>query len=194
MTYPLLTAGNQAVRKFVGMKAYNAHYGDSTAFIRSTFCEEGGKVPGLFEEDLAGEVITVLSLEFEEDTQWGQTAGFSYGSSTRSDTLTGLTLHLKGWHSVYCEPKAAALDSLICSSVQNAIQRSFLQGLGSLEILFSKHCPLWYGWGERKLRLLQRLHYFNIVVYPFYSIPLFLYCTLPASSLIVQKLPFSQVI
>lgn len=49
--------------------------------------------------------------------------------------------------------------------------------LGSIEILFSRHCPIWYGC---KLRLLERMAYINASIYPFTSIPLVTYCTLPA--------------
>ena len=59
--------------------------------------------------------------------------------------------------------------------------------LGSVEIFLSRHCPIWYGWGGGRLKLLQRLAYINTVVYPFTSFPLLCYCALPAVCLLTDK-------
>jgi cellulose synthase A len=59
--------------------------------------------------------------------------------------------------------------------------------LGSVEIFFSRHCPLWYGYGGGRLRWLQRLSYINTIVYPFTSLPLVAYCCLPAICLLTGK-------
>lgn len=58
--------------------------------------------------------------------------------------------------------------------------------LGSVEIFLSRHCPLWYGYGG-KLKWLERLAYINTIVYPFTSIPLLAYCTIPAVCLLTGK-------
>ncbi|KAG8042902.1 hypothetical protein GUJ93_ZPchr0269g2882 [Zizania palustris] len=58
--------------------------------------------------------------------------------------------------------------------------------LGSVEIFFSKHCPLWYGYGGG-LKFLERFSYINSIVYPWTSIPLLAYCTLPAICLLTGK-------
>ncbi|AQK67841.1 hypothetical protein ZEAMMB73_Zm00001d014987, partial [Zea mays] len=58
--------------------------------------------------------------------------------------------------------------------------------LGSVEILLSRHCPIWYGYNGR-LKLLERLAYINTIVYPITSIPLIAYCVLPAICLLTNK-------
>ncbi|KAJ6728446.1 X-BOX TRANSCRIPTION FACTOR-RELATED [Salix koriyanagi] len=60
--------------------------------------------------------------------------------------------------------------------------------LGSVEIFFSRHCPLWYGYGGGRLKWLQRLAYINTIVYPFTSLPLIAYCTIPALSNLASML------
>jgi cellulose synthase A len=45
---------------------------------------------------------------------------------------------------------------------------------------------LWYAWGG-KLKILERLAYINTIVYPFTSIPLLAYCTIPAVCLLTGK-------
>jgi cellulose synthase A len=51
--------------------------------------------------------------------------------------------------------------------------------LGSDKIFLSQHCPLRYGYAGN-LKWLERLAYTNTIVYPFTSIPLIAYCTIPA--------------
>jgi cellulose synthase A len=50
----------------------------------------------------------------------------------------------------------------------------------------SRHCPLWYAYGGR-LKWLERFAYTNTIVYPFTSIPLLAYCTIPAVCLLTGK-------
>ncbi|KAJ0978784.1 hypothetical protein J5N97_014258 [Dioscorea zingiberensis] len=49
-----------------------------------------------------------------------------------------------------------------------------------------RHCPIWYGYGG-KLRLLQRIAYINATIYPLTSIPMVIYCTIPAICLITGR-------
>ncbi|KAL0369342.1 UNVERIFIED_CONTAM: Cellulose synthase A catalytic subunit [UDP-forming] [Sesamum calycinum] len=49
-----------------------------------------------------------------------------------------------------------------------------------------KHCPIWYGYGCG-LKPLERFSYINSVVYPLTSLPLIVYCTLPAVCLLTGK-------
>ncbi|KAI8569065.1 hypothetical protein RHMOL_Rhmol02G0249200 [Rhododendron molle] len=64
--------------------------------------------------------------------------------------------------------------------------------LGSVEILLSRHCPIWYGYSGR-LKLLERLAYINTIVYPLTSIPLLAYCTLPAICLLTNKFIIPEI-
>ncbi|KAF9594905.1 hypothetical protein IFM89_035469 [Coptis chinensis] len=64
--------------------------------------------------------------------------------------------------------------------------------LGSVEILLSRHCPIWYGYGGR-LKWLERFAYINTTIYPITAIPLLAYCTLPAVCLLPRKFIIPQV-
>lgn len=56
----------------------------------------------------------------------------------------------------------------------------------------SKHCPLWYGY-KGGLKWLERISYINATVYPWTSIPLVAYCTLPAVCLLTGKFIIPEV-
>ena len=64
--------------------------------------------------------------------------------------------------------------------------------LGSVEILLSRHCPIWYGYSGR-LKWLESLAYINTTVYPITSIPLVAYCTLPAIYLLTGKFIIPEI-
>ncbi|RVX12282.1 putative cellulose synthase A catalytic subunit 6 [Vitis vinifera] len=74
----------------------------------------------------------------------------------------------------------------IYGSVTEDILTGASMALGSVEIFLSRHCPLWYGYGGG-LKWLERLSYINATVYPWTSIPLVAYCTLPAVCLLTGK-------
>ncbi|KAL0340249.1 UNVERIFIED_CONTAM: Cellulose synthase A catalytic subunit [UDP-forming] [Sesamum radiatum] len=65
--------------------------------------------------------------------------------------------------------------------------------LGSVEIFFSHHSPVWYGYKEGKLKWLERFAYVNTTVYPFTSLPLLAYCTLPAICLLTGKFIMPEI-
>ncbi|KAK4440072.1 Cellulose synthase A catalytic subunit [UDP-forming] [Sesamum alatum] len=89
--------------------------------------------------------------------------GWIYGSVTE-DILTGLKMHCRGW-----------------------LHQIHRWALGSVEIFLSRHCPLWYGFGGGRLKWPQRLAYINTIVYPFTSLPLVAYCSLPAICFLTGK-------
>lgn len=114
-----------------------------------------------------------------------------YGS-TREDMLTGFKMHCHGWRSIYCIPERPAFGACAPTTLSDGLLRVFRWALGSTEILLSKHCPLWYGYGGG-LNCLQRLAYANATLYPCTSIPLVAYCTLPALCLLTGKFIVPQV-
>ncbi|KAK7853442.1 cellulose synthase a catalytic subunit 3 [udp-forming] [Quercus suber] len=64
--------------------------------------------------------------------------------------------------------------------------------LGSVEILLSRHCPIWYGYNGR-LKWLERFAYINTTIYPITALPLLMYCTLPAVCLLTNKFIIPQI-
>jgi len=115
--------------------------------------------------------------------------GWIYGSLA-SDILTGLKMHARGWRSIYCMPSTPAFKGTAPASLSDRLNQVLHWSLGSVEILFSRHCPVWYG---SRLRMLERMAYVNATIYPLTSIPLVTYCTLPAVCLITGKFIVPQV-
>ncbi|XP_024972222.1 cellulose synthase A catalytic subunit 2 [UDP-forming]-like [Cynara cardunculus var. scolymus] len=164
---------------------FEKKFGQSPVFIASTLLEEGGIPPEASSASLLKEAIHVISCGYEDKTEWGKEVGWIYGSVTE-DILTGFKMHCHGWRSVYCIPKRPAFKGSAPINLSDRLHQVLRWALGSVEILLSRHCPIWYGYGCG-LKPLERFSYINSVVYPLTSIPLVAYCTLPAVCLLTGK-------
>lgn len=111
--------------------------------------------------------------------------GWIYGSVTE-DILTGFKMHVRGWRSIYCMPSRPAFKGSAPINLTDRLHQVLRWALGSVEIFLSRHCPIWYGYGSG-LKWLERLAYINTIVYPWTSLPLLAYCTLPAVCLLTGK-------
>nr|GLL19589.1 cellulose synthase A catalytic subunit 5 [UDP-forming]-like isoform X1 [Ipomoea trifida] len=160
-------------------------FGQSPVFIASTLVEMGGVPKDAGTASLLKEAIHVISCGYEDKTEWGKEVGWIYGSVTE-DILTGFKMHCHGWRSVYCIPKRPAFKGSAPINLSDRLHQVLRWALGSVEIFMSKHCPIWYGYGGG-LKGLERLSYINSVIYPFTSIPLLVYCSLPAICLLTGK-------
>ncbi|KAI3981854.1 hypothetical protein MKX01_017271 [Papaver californicum] len=170
---------------------FEKRYGQSPVFIASALLENGGLARDVSSSSLLKEAIHVISCGYEDKTEWGKEVGWIYGSVTE-DILTGFKMHCHGWRSVYCIPKRPAFKGSAPINLSDRLHQVSRWALGSVEILFSKHCPLWYGYGCG-LKSLERFFYINSVVYPLTSIPLIAYCTLPAVCLITNKFIIPEI-
>lgn len=112
--------------------------------------------------------------------------GWIYGSITE-DILTGFKMHCRGWRSIYCMPKRPAFKGSAPINLSDRLNQVLRWALGSVEIFFSRHSPVWYGYKGGNLKWLERFAYVNTTVYPFTSLPLLAYCTLPAICLLTGK-------
>ena len=112
--------------------------------------------------------------------------GWIYGSITE-DILTGFKMHCRGWRSIYCMPKLAAFKGSAPINLSDRLNQVLRWALGSVEIFFSRHSPLLYGYKGGNLKWLERFAYINTTIYPFTSLPLLAYCTLPAVCLLTGK-------
>ncbi|KAJ8544071.1 hypothetical protein K7X08_025689 [Anisodus acutangulus] len=160
-------------------------FGQSPVFVASTLLENGGLPNEASTSSLLKEAIHVISCGYEDKTEWGKEVGWIYGSVTE-DILTGFKMHCHGWRSVYCMPKLPAFKGSAPINLSDRLHQVLRWALGSVEILLSKHCPIWYGYGGG-LKWLERFSYINSVVYPLTSIPLIVYCSLPAICLLTGK-------
>ena len=101
-------------------------------------------------------------------------------------------MHARGWMSIYCNPPRPAFKGSAPINLSDRLNQVLRWALGSIEILLSRHCPIWYGYTGR-LRLLERLAYINTIVYPITALPLIAYCILPAFCLITDKFIIPEV-
>ncbi|XP_034197682.1 probable cellulose synthase A catalytic subunit 3 [UDP-forming] isoform X2 [Prunus dulcis] len=160
-------------------------FGQSSVFVASTLLEDGGTLKSTRPASLLKEAIHVISCGYEDKTEWGKEVGWIYGSVTE-DILTGFKMHCHGWRSIYCIPARPAFKGSAPINLSDRLHQVLRWALGSIEIFLSRHCPLWYGYGGG-LKWLERLSYINATVYPWTSIPLLAYCTLPAVCLLTGK-------
>jgi cellulose synthase A len=101
-------------------------------------------------------------------------------------------MHARGWISIYCMPPRPAFKGSAPINLSDRLNQVLRWALGSIEILLSRHCPIWYGYSGR-LKLLERLAYINTIVYPLTSLPLLAYCILPAICLVTGKFIIPEV-
>lgn len=155
-----------------------------------------GRPPGaltlpreLLDASTVAEAISVISCWYEDKTEWGLRVGWIYGSVTE-DVVTGYRMHNRGWKSVYCVTKRDAFRGTAPINLTDRLHQVLRWATGSVEIFFSRNNALL---ASSRMKLLQRIAYLNVGIYPFTSIFLIVYCFLPALSLfsgefIVQSL------
>ncbi|KAL0330529.1 UNVERIFIED_CONTAM: Cellulose synthase A catalytic subunit [UDP-forming] [Sesamum radiatum] len=175
----------------MSQKSLEKRFGQSPVFIAATFMEQGGIPPSTNPATLLKEAIHVISCGYEDKTEWGKEIGWIYGSVTE-DILTGFKMHARGWISIYCMPPRPAFKGSAPINLSDRLNQVLRWALGSIEILLSRHCPIWYGYNG-KLQLLERLAYINTIVYPLTSIPLLAYCILPAICLLTNKFIIPEI-
>ncbi|KAG2687917.1 hypothetical protein I3843_09G071700 [Carya illinoinensis] len=170
----------------ISQMSFEKTFGLSSVFIESTLMENGGVPDSVNPSTLIKEAIHVIGCGYEEKTAWGKEIGWIYGSVTE-DILTGFKMHCRGWRSIYCMPVRPAFKGSAPINLSDRLHQVLRWALGSVEIFLSRHCPLWYGFAGGRLKWLQRLAYINTIVYPFTSLPLVAYCTIPAICLLTGK-------
>ncbi|MCO5563478.1 hypothetical protein L7F22_017120 [Adiantum nelumboides] len=129
------------------------------------------------------EAISVISCWYEDKTEWGGSVGWIYGSVTE-DVVTGFRMHDRGWRSVYCVTKRDAFRGTAPINLTDRLQQVLRWATGSVEIFFSRNNGLLAG---SRMKILQRIAYANVGIYPFTSIFLMVYCFLPALSLFTDQ-------
>ncbi|KAG6555351.1 hypothetical protein Mapa_002577 [Marchantia paleacea] len=125
------------------------------------------------------EAINVISCFYEDKTEWGQRVGWIYGSVTE-DVVTGFRMHNRGWRSIYCVTKRDAFRGTAPINLTDRLHQVLRWATGSVEIFFSRNNAIF---ANSHMKILQRVAYLNVGVYPFTSVFLIVYCFLPALSL-----------
>ncbi|TVU08066.1 hypothetical protein EJB05_41451 [Eragrostis curvula] len=175
--------------------ALERHFGLSSAFIASALARQGrggGSELTVFPAaSLLREAIHVVTCAYEEQTRWGKEFGWIYvPGGGGGDVATGFKMHALGWVSAYCTPERAAFRSFTRSSISDELAAASRRAVAAMGILLSRYCPVWAEAGS--LPLLQRLGYASVVAYPLTSLPLAVYCALPAVCLLTGKSIFPE--
>ncbi|GJP32692.1 hypothetical protein CLOM_g17293 [Closterium sp. NIES-68] len=150
-------------------------------FIMTVFDGVGGSMATEDPHEVLSDVILVISCGYEDNTEWGTSCGWVYGSVTE-DIVTGYKMHTRGWRSVYCMPPRPAFKGSAPINMTDRLAQVLRWATGSVEIFFSQHNPVWADCCSH-LKLTQRIAYMNTALYPFTSLALTVYCFLPAISL-----------
>ncbi|KAF8027154.1 hypothetical protein BT93_E0156 [Corymbia citriodora subsp. variegata] len=151
---------------------------------------KNGRPPGalavprkLLDAATVAEAISAISCWYEDKTEWGERVGWIYGSVTE-DVVTGYRMHNRGWRSVYCVTKRDAFRGTAPINLTDRLHQVLRWATGSVEIFFSRNNAIM---ASGRMKLLQRIAYLNVGIYPFTSIFLIVYCFLPALSLFSGK-------
>ncbi|KAG6470625.1 hypothetical protein ZIOFF_071702 [Zingiber officinale] len=137
----------------------------------------------LVDASTIAEALSVISCWYEDETEWGQRVGWIYGSMIE-DTVTGCRMHNRGWKSVYCVTKPDAFGAIAPRNLAERLHQVFRWATGSVEIFFSRNNALL---ASSRMKILRRVAYLNVGIYPFTSIFLVVYCFLPALSLLIGQ-------
>ncbi|CAL5039246.1 unnamed protein product [Urochloa decumbens] len=196
-TIPLLDSdeptGADTARTRRRLRSYHAalerHFGHSPAFIASAFAGASDSTPAAAASTLLREAIHVISCAYEERTRWGKDVGWIYTPGGAASLATGFTMHARGWSSAYCAPARPAFRSFARANPSDVLAGAARRAAAAMGVLLSlRHCPVWAGAGSGgRLRLLQRLGYVSAAAYPLVSLPLTLYCALPAACLLTGR-------
>ncbi|RAL54763.1 hypothetical protein DM860_001891 [Cuscuta australis] len=183
----------------MNLSSFPKRFGNSTLLIDSIPVAEfqgrpladhpavkNGRPPGaltipreLLDASTVAEAISVISCWYEDKTEWGNRVGWIYGSVTE-DVVTGYRMHNRGWRSVYCVTKRDAFRGTAPINLTDRLHQVLRWATGSVEIFFSRNNALL---ASPKMKILQRIAYLNVGIYPFTSLFLIVYCFLPALSL-----------
>src|SRR6185312_7224693 len=63
---------------------------------------------------------SLATCTYEHNTQWGNEIGLKYGCPVE-DVITGLTIHCRGWESVYNNPPRAAFIGVAPTTISQTI-------------------------------------------------------------------------
>nr|XP_043606338.1 cellulose synthase-like protein E1 isoform X1 [Erigeron canadensis] len=126
-------------------------------------------------------IKSLASCTFEINTEWGKEIGLKYGCPVE-DVLTGLSIHYRGWKSVYYNPKREAFLGVTTTTLDQTLVQHKRWSEGDLMILLSKYSPVWYGLG--KLHPSQVMGYLIYCLWSPSSLPTLYYTIVPSLCLL----------
>lgn len=153
-------------------------------------------------ENIIEKTKSLASCTYEIDTEWGNEIGLKYGCPVE-DVITGLSIHCRGWKSVFYNPKREAFLGVAATTVDQTLVQHKRWSEGDLLILLSKYSPVWYGIGRVHPGLL--MGYMMYCLWSTSSLPTLYYAIIPSLCLMnhvslfppvssVWFLPFAYII
>ncbi|CAN6224824.1 unnamed protein product [Urochloa humidicola] len=118
---------------------------------------------------------------YEHNTQWGNEIGVKYGFPAE-DTITGLTIHRRGWKSVCNNPPREAFTGVGPTTLAQTILQHKRWSEGSFSIFLSKYCPFIFGNGNISLQ--QQMAYSVYGLWAPNSLPTLYYVIIPSMGLL----------
>ncbi|OEL33690.1 Cellulose synthase-like protein E6 [Dichanthelium oligosanthes] len=94
---------------------------------------------------------SLTTCTYEHNTQWGNEIGVKYDCPVE-DVITGLTIHCRGWKSVYNNPPRAAFIGVAPTTLAQTILQHKRWSEGNFSIFLSKFCPFIFGKGNISLQ------------------------------------------
>ncbi|MFS7963710.1 putative cellulose synthase (UDP-forming) [Helianthus anomalus] len=98
-------------------------------------------------ENMIEELKNLASCTYEIDTEWGKEMGLKYGCPVE-DILTGLSIHCRGWKSVYYNPNRKAFLGVSTTTLDQTLVQYKRWSEGDLLVLISKYSPAWFRLGK----------------------------------------------
>lgn len=120
----------------------------------------------------------------------GLQMGLIYGCLLE-DAITGLSIHCRGWKSVYINPERKAFTGLAPTTLSQTLVQHKRWAEGAFQILFCNYSPLSYARGEISFGL--QLGYCYYCFWCPSSIPVLCYCIFPSLYLLKGISLFPQV-
>ncbi|GKV17640.1 hypothetical protein SLEP1_g28114 [Rubroshorea leprosula] len=173
----------------VGNLSYNGlvkEYGNSREFVESAARALKGKIK--FQNNLPNNLeaaCQVADCSYEYGTNWGNKHGWMYGSVVE-DILTGLTIHKKGWKTIYVAPDPPAFLGCAPSVGPVALAQQKRWATGLLESLVGRNSPI-LGFLTAKLLFRQCLAYVWVLSWGLGSVPELCYAVLPVYCIITNS-------
>ncbi|KAK4420851.1 Cellulose synthase-like protein E1 [Sesamum alatum] len=104
--------------------------------------------------ELEERVKELASCTFEKNTQWGKEMGLKYGCPVE-DVITGLSIQCRGWKSMYFNPERKGFLGVAGTTLDQTLVQHKRWSEGDLQILLSKHGPVWNGLGRINFGLIM---------------------------------------
>ncbi|XP_071692067.1 cellulose synthase-like protein E1 [Rutidosis leptorrhynchoides] len=132
-------------------------------------------------ENAIDKIKSLATCTFETNTEWGKEIGLKYGCPVE-DVITGLSIHCRGYKSVFYNPKRDAFFGVAATTLDQTLVQHKRWSEGDLLILISKYSPVWYGLG--KIHPAQLMGYLIYCLWSPSSLPTLYYTIIPSVCLL----------